>query len=129
MKQSILRKSILTLVGILAFSISGVMAQDRSDVYKYDPIVKDKLEVIKSRLNLSEDQINQIKSIDLETENKLEAAANNTEARKVYKWRDGEYKKVMSTEQFRKYQKEQQQIVDEAQFKWMYKNGTPVPMN
>lgn len=121
-----LSKSLLVLVSVFMFSVVGVMAQDKSGVFLADPIVQDKLEVIKEALNLSAEQVQKIKAIDKECEAKLEEAPDNTAARKVYVWRDNEYKKVLTAEQFRTYMKEKQAIVDEAQFRWMQEHGTVV---
>lgn len=128
MKLSFVKKSSLILIGLFIFSFVTVYAQDRSKVYSADDIVKEKLETIKDKLDLSHDQLNKVAAIDKELEAKLEAAKDNTEAKKMYKWRDEEYKKVLSPEQFKKYLKEQQAIVDEAQFNWMQEHGTPVEM-
>lgn len=126
MKQLIIKRSLLVLVGVFMFSLTSLFAQDKSKVYEAEPIVKDKLEVIKERLNLTADQLTKVKAIDKQCEEKLEAAVDNTAARKVYQWRDGEYKKVFTAEQYKAYMKEKQDIVDEAQFRWMREHGTVV---
>lgn len=124
MKHSFLKKGALIFVGLLFLAISGANAQ--SKVYKAEDIVKDKLEAIQSKLDLSAEQVDKIKAIDKETEKKLDAAADNTAAKKVYKWRDGEYKKVLTAEQFKKYLKEQEAIVDEAQAAWSQSHATVI---
>lgn len=127
MKSSFLKRSGLILMGLFLLSLVSVHAQDQSKVFSADEIVAEKMEAIKEKLNLTDDQLEKVKAIDKQTEQKLEEAPDNTAARKVYQWRDGEYKKVFSVEQYKKYLKEKQAIVDEAQAAWMQKNGTPVP--
>ncbi|MDL2223915.1 hypothetical protein LJB92_01220 [Bacteroidales bacterium OttesenSCG-928-M06] len=124
MTHSFFRKSTFILIGLFMLSLVAVKAQNK--VYKAEDIVKDKLEVIQATLNLSDDQVVKIKAIDKETENKLEEAPDNSAAKKVYQWRDNEYKKVLTAEQFKKYLKEKQAIVDEAQATWMQSHGTVV---
>ena len=121
-----LSKCVFVLIGVFMFSVMGLVAQNKNGVYLADPIVKDKLEVIKETLNLTAEQVQKIKAIDKECEAKLEEAPNNTAARKVYEWRDKEYKKVLTAEQFKTYMKQKQAIVDEAQFRWMQEHGTVV---
>ncbi|MCC8145125.1 MAG: hypothetical protein LIO93_01525, partial [Bacteroidales bacterium] len=103
MKHSFFNKSTLILIGLCMFSFV-VEAQDK--IYKAEDIVKDKLEVIQAALNLTDDQVSKIKDIDKETENKLDEAPDNTAAKKVYQWRDNEYKKVLTADQFKRYMKE-----------------------
>ncbi len=124
MKHSLLQISKLILMGLFAFTWVGLQAQ--SKVYKAEDIVKDKLEVIQEKLGLSADQLAKIKAIDKETEKKLDEAADNSAAKKVYQWRDNEYKKVLTAEQFKTYLKEKQAIVDEAQAAWTKTHATEV---
>jgi hypothetical protein len=126
MKRSFTSKCRLILIGIFVFSITGLFAQSKTGVYTADSVVKDKLEVIKEKLNLSDDQLVKIRAIDKQTEEKLEAASDNTAARKVYTWRDGEYKKVLSATQFKTYLKEKEAIVDEAQSRWSDAHATVI---
>lgn len=124
MKHSFFGKSTLILIALFIFSFASVKAQNK--IYKAEDIVKDKLEVIQATLDLTDDQVVKIKAIDKETENKLDEAVDNSAAKKVYQWRDNEYKKVLNAQQFKKYLAEKQAIVDEAQAVWMQKNGTVV---
>jgi len=126
MKHSIFKKGALVLVALFAVSFFSLQAQNRSNIYDAVDIVKDKLEVIQGKLGLSEQQVRQIQSIDEETESRLDAAPNNTAARKVYEWRDAQYKRVLTAAQFRIYLREKQAIVDEAQAAWSDAHGTPV---
>ncbi|MDH8701916.1 hypothetical protein M2138_001268 [Dysgonomonadaceae bacterium PH5-43] len=126
MKNSFFKKSMLIASIAIVFSFLGANAQSQDKVYAAEDIIKEKLEVIKEALNLTDDQVVKIKAIDKQTEQKLEEAPNNTAAKKVYKWRDGEYKKVLTAEQFKVYLKKQQEIVDEAQATWMQSHGTEV---
>lgn len=123
MTLSFSRKSILIFVSLFILSTTGIFAQNKNYVYESDPIVKDKIEVIKERLNLNADQVDAVVAIDKECERKLEEAPDNTAARRVYQWRDGEYKKVFTAEQYKTYLREKQSIVDEAQFRWMQEHG------
>jgi hypothetical protein len=126
MKHSIFKKSALILVGLFAISFFSLQAQKQSGVFGIEDTVRERLETIQAKLNLSGSQLAEIKAIDAETEARLEAAANNTAARRVYEWRDAQYKKVLSAEQFRTFLKERQAIVDAAQAAWSATNGTPV---
>lgn len=129
MKCSIFKKSALVLIGLFVFSLAGLNAQSKSKIYRASDIVKDKLETIQAKLNLSDDQLAKVKAIDLETEGKLEAAPDNTAARRVYEWRDSQYKTVLTAAQYRTYLKEKQAIVDEAQASWNETHGTVIEVN
>ena len=129
MKCSIFKKSALILIGMFVFALAGLNAQTKSGVFNADEIVQKRLGVIQTKLNLSDAQLTKIKAIDLETEKKLEAAPNNTAARKVYVWRDEQYRGVLSVAQFKIYMKERQTILDAAQAAWSERNGTPVEVD
>ena len=129
MKCSIFKKSALVLIGMFVFSLAGLNAQTKSKVFNANEIVQEKLGTIQAKLDLTADQVTKIQAIDLDTERRLEASPNNTASRKIYEWRDGQYRGVLSAAQFRTYVREKQAIVDAAQAAWCEKNGTPVEVD
>ena len=124
MKHSILRKSVLVLVGLFTFAFFSLQAQRSSNVFSAEDTVRDRMAIIQAKLNLSVEQVAKIKSIDSQTEARLSAAADNAAARRVYEWRDAQYRTVLSAEQFRTFVRERQAIVDAAQAAWSGRSGT-----
>lgn len=129
MKHLQLKKALFTLVALFMLSVAGTQAQvltNTTNEYNATEIVKEKTETIQEKLGLTDDQMAKIQEIDKDIEAKLDAAADNTAAIKVYEEKEAAYKKVLSEEQFKKYIAEQEAIQAEAQQKWAEAHATQI---
>ena len=114
MKLSVgIRKCVLLFLGCMF--IMGVAAQDqiKSNSSDANKMAQKETQVMKKELSLTSDQTSKIQSINLKYAKSVEGLSND-DIKKLDNAKDAEYKKVLTSEQYNKYQNEKMSFFDKA---------------
>jgi len=104
----------LIIISCFLLSISVAKAQNS----EAEQVIGHQIEILKDKLDLSEDQVSKLKELNKEYALKTKNLTT-TEANKLRKEKEAEYKKVLNSDQYAKWQKEKDEINAEAQMKYL----------